>query len=419
MADRRSTRSNRAREANDANHSDDDERQLTPPPLLGDEQEHVAAIADEQRPAVPLVDILNPTESSTLSQDRSGATTFDELEEAKRWLDSQRNIVELQRINEIRRRYEAGEVDALFEPTRATTAPAAAQRSPSLRPPTQKQPHEYTRKDRREYNRWKDDCDLCFQSSAEFFRSEAQKVNYALQFVNDVCRTVWRTEVQSRTSQNASWEPTWEALKAKMLRALGSPEERRLLAYDQLKRCQQRPGQSPLDLLDYIRGCWDELETTDNERQKLEYIGCLAPYIRQRLQSVSPELKTTVADVEQQASIIYRTEKVTRTQTEGGKSSPRSTQNTPARAETGGDEKPRKKVKKGRGRGNGSNRSGTSPTGANRTRPPITCYHCNKQGHIEPDCPTLDKPAASGSKDAYFNGNKSRESGKGQGRTGS
>ena len=61
-----------------------------------------------------------------------------------------------------------------------------------------------------------------------------------------------------------------------MLNALGTPSERKQQAYETLKRTHQKPGQSPTDLLDYLRPLWEELGTSQTtELQVLEYISTL------------------------------------------------------------------------------------------------------------------------------------------------
>ncbi|KAK7178506.1 hypothetical protein PSPO01_15450 [Paraphaeosphaeria sporulosa] len=345
----------------------------------------------------------------------SSGSVSHQLEIARQWLEEQRNVIELRRIRDIQARWESGDPTALFEPTRDAIIKKETHHVSSLRPP-QKQPHEYTRKDRREFNRWRDDCELCFQSSKDYFSDEGLKVNYALQYVTDVCRSVWRIEVQSKLAIDPTWEVSWDFLKSKMLDALGSPEERRQLAYDQLKKCQQRPGQSPLDLLDYLRGCWEELGTTNLDQQKLEYVGALAPSIRQKLQSVPLELRTSIADVELQASIIYRTNLATL-----GPSGPNTVRDgtdrrRKTRPESGGNDTPRKPARRQRGRGNDYKRTNPAPSSTKTTNQDISCWHCGKPDHIRPDCPTLDKPPAPGTRDAQAAKDKRNGLGKGKGR---
>lgn len=61
-----------------------------------------------------------------------------------------------------------------------------------------------------------------------------------------------------------------------MLNTLGTPAKRQQLAYKSLKRCKQRPSQSPFNLLDYMRPLWEELGDFYLEEMKvLEYTAAL------------------------------------------------------------------------------------------------------------------------------------------------
>jgi hypothetical protein len=197
MSDRVTRSGIRTRAQDEDALSDGEQEVHTPPPPEVNPIDHVVPPRSRQDQMAPDADVLEPLDTPTMSRARSGRNSLDDLAAARQWLEDQRNAAELERINQIRRRIDAGDMSALYEDTRALITTQPVVKAQSLRPPTHKQPTEFTRKDRREYNRWRDDCELTFKSSPEYFISDEKRIDFALQFVNDVCRTVWRSEVSS------------------------------------------------------------------------------------------------------------------------------------------------------------------------------------------------------------------------------
>ena len=92
-----------------------------------------------------------------------------------------------------------------------------------------------------------------------------------------------------------------------MLNALGSPQERKQVAYDCLKRAQQRPSQNPTDLLDYMRPLWEELGSSRTpEVQVLEYTAALREDIKKSLLLLPIDRRSTLPQVEEHANLIFR-----------------------------------------------------------------------------------------------------------------
>jgi hypothetical protein len=201
-----------------------------------------------------------------------------------------------------------------------------------------------------------------------------------------------------------------------MLRSLGAPEERRIAANDQIKNCKLRHNQSPLDLLDYLRGCWEELGETNEERKKLDFIGCLSQPLRLHLQSITPDLKRTLADTAFQASTAHRAH---RKGNSGNLQDNKDTKSTSSSIKREGAQETPRKTKKFRKRGSGSNNASSSSTSTKDAKLDVTCYHCGKRGHIKPNCRNLDKPATYVPRGTGSGPSKPNESGKGPGRPGS
>lgn len=165
----------------------------------------------------------------------------------------------------------------------------------------------YHKHNRAEYNRWERDCEGYFVQSPSRFQIEARKVEFGVRYVAENLKTLWQAHVASNLHLAPLWTPTWLELKTVMLNALGTPAERRQAAYEALKRCRQRPGQSPTDLLDYMRPLWEELGDFHPEEMKvLEYTAALHDSIHKDLYLIPYDRRTTLPAVEEQANIISR-----------------------------------------------------------------------------------------------------------------
>ncbi|KAF1980121.1 hypothetical protein BU23DRAFT_548317 [Bimuria novae-zelandiae CBS 107.79] len=308
--------------------------------------------------------------SARPSQRRSvSPALITDVETARRWFQGVKDEEKLRQILLLKEKYDAGDCDAITSLSTISPALSTVHQIPAMRLPPQKHPHD---------------------QSYVHFTTESSKASFALSYVSQVMRTAWNTEVASRRSQDPLFEETWDGLQEKMLDALGTRLERRQQAHNALKRCSQRADQSPTQLLDYIRNYWEELEVTNEDMRVLDYIGCLNSNITSKINLLAPERRNTVALVEEQASIIYRSKQKAREHPTSGPSTKRAKDTKP---NSKGDSETPKKAKYG-----------------------VICYHCSKFGHISPNCPEKDKPAAPGSKEA--NG-KPEWSGKGKGRKGS
>ncbi|KAF1365600.1 hypothetical protein EJ07DRAFT_150119 [Lizonia empirigonia] len=185
--------------------------------------------------------------------------SLSELEELCAWLKATEEQEELSALREIRRKYDPGDSATILSLQRgvpqARTAPAA----PSSNLPRPDPPTTYQKLNRAEFNRWERDCEGFFLQSPANFRTEGQKVDFGLRYISESLKTLWQAHCSSKARDSLSWMPTWVDLKQVMLDALGTPAERRQAAYEALKRCRQRTGDSPTDLLDYLRPLWEEL----------------------------------------------------------------------------------------------------------------------------------------------------------------
>ena len=126
-----------------------------PSSVIGDKRPNLAQTGATSREEVP-----NAPEANR---------AWESIEEAREWYKQTKEKEELERLQDIRRRFEQGDRSAIHETLTPSTGYQVQPFMPSIRPPTMKTPHIYHKKDRRDYNAWKDDCERCFRASAAFF----------------------------------------------------------------------------------------------------------------------------------------------------------------------------------------------------------------------------------------------------------
>jgi hypothetical protein len=211
-------------------------------------------------------------------------------------------------------------------------------------------------------------------------------------YISEPLKTLWRAHCLVEQTAFIAWIPTWASLKAVMLNSLGTPQERRKLAYEQLKSCRQRVGQSPTELLDYLRPLWEELgPTVTPELQVIEYTSALRMEIQRDLERLPVTMRNTIPMIEEQANIIHRRTAPARDQKDH---SGRQKSNRPRTGSDGseGDGKPPKKSKRPRVHQSGPKRG--KKTESSTTPRPITCFNCGQSEHKSFDCTNPTKPGS-------------------------
>jgi hypothetical protein len=307
---------------------------------------------------------------------QDGPEDLRELEELRQWYNRTKEKEELQALRLAKTQYEAGD-SSMFPNTGILKNTVRMTKAMSSSLPRPEPPYTYSKKNRVDYNRWERDCEGFFLRSPINFVTEAQKIEFGTRYISETLKSLWISHCESQIQKTPLWVPDWANVKQVMLGALGTPAERQQSAYDQLKRCKQRTGQSPTDLLDYMRPLWAELEIEKNPKLKvLEFIGALTPQIQKDLFLLPTDRRDTLAAVEEQANVIYRRNTATEPQNRWEKPKKQPRGNTDAE----GDGKPQKKARHSKGGQFGTSRPNKSDSST------VTCWGCGKTGHYQLNC---------------------------------
>ena len=243
--------------------------------------------------------------------------------------------------------------------------------------PRPEPPHLYQKSNRQDYNRWERDCESYHLRNPTEFSSEARKVDFGVDYISEVCKSIWENYAEEQRRLDSQWAPTWANLKLKMLNALGSPDERRQNAYNAIKNCRQRKGQSPTELLNYLRPLWIELLTPPG-LQVLEFTAALEKQIQSDLMLLPADRRNDLVLIEEQANTIYRRlgmDKKAAEQKDNGK--------RPYNDHEGEASPP---AKKGKPLREGSKTTQKAKDKRKSDAKDIECYYCHKRGHYANEC---------------------------------
>jgi hypothetical protein len=321
-----------------------------------------------------------------------GATPNQELQELRAWLQSAQALEELRSLQELRARYEAGDATAVLPTHPGRSVLPTLQATPSASLPRPEPPKQFAKRNRMEFNRWERDCEGYFLRSPVHFQTERQRVDFGVMYVSDPLRTLWESNCVVNTVNSPGWVPTWQGLKAVMLNSMGTPQERKKMAYDKLKAARQQASKSPTDLLDYMRPLWEELgPSVTPEMQLLEFSAALRHDIQIELERLPFAMRSTIPMVEEQANIVYRRKNPVREQKDQ-QSKTKSKGRRKDSQSSEGDQKTPKKAKKGKTRQ--SDPKGDKKAPPSSTPKDVTCYRCGEPGHKSYDCTNPEKPGS-------------------------
>lgn len=312
-----------------------------------------------------------------------------ELQELEAWREKTAKLQRVAQLKKAQAKYLAGDVNALGAISGGPSGHHTAFAAPSARLPTPQAPHTFAKRTRVDFNCWKRDCERYFDLSPANFLQEYSKVDFGVQYVSETMKSLWQAYATDQRRQSASWEASWEDMKAVMLGSLGTPSERRQRAYEALNRAQMLPHQSPTELLDYMRPYWEELgETHTPGLQVMGYIHALPEDIQKQLFMYPEERRTTLSQVEEIANTIHRQK--SRSRPMKGDKAPKDREDSKksSKGEGGSIETPKRTKEYGTGRNGPKRHKKTQDKSSSSS---ITCYGCGEVGHIKTRCPNPNK----------------------------
>lgn len=244
-------------------------------------------------------------------------------------------------------------------------------------------PSKFESRNRTNWDNWARDCERFFRLSPQNFPSEVSKIVFATQYLGRLQMDRWE-RVEPTLTQD---ERNWATLKETMLDMMGNREERAQRAYEKIKKAYQG-NKTPTEFLDYLRRLWDDAGEDRETHKMRDYRAALNYNIRNRLQ-LSARTFESLAELEEAANEAERWIK------EGNKA--QTNDKSHKRTYSKHDESQKDQGESRRGRGGyrgryrygrgGRSDSGKSNSDKKKSNQPITCYSCNKEGHIAPNCP--------------------------------
>jgi hypothetical protein len=181
-------------------------------------------------------------------------------------------------------------------------------------------------------------------------------------------------------------------LKTVMLNALGTIQERRMMAYEQIKYCRQRVAESPTDLLDRLRPLWEELGTyITPELQTIEYMSALRSDIQRDIERLPIVMRATIPAIEEQANIVWR-RSTTRDTTKDDSIKNKGKRHKEPEEKSEGDVQVTTSVKRTKGRQFRPKKANKPPFNGQPRK--FVCYKCGEPGHIALKCKNAAKPGS-------------------------
>jgi hypothetical protein len=188
-------------------------------------------------------------------------------------------VAEREREEEIRK------LEALLRTPSATNAATTL----VLRPIKLKDLSEYKGKSVREARDWFAEAENAFSLDPESFPSEERKIRWSIQFLSQNTRSLWNSQVTTKSLE----DHTWEDFKEFLLNALEHPANRMANAYIQWNQATQKEGQSVAEFNNYLQAIEQQLEEQKPLALAMNFFAKLRKEIRDQILRSGQDLPTT------------------------------------------------------------------------------------------------------------------------------
>jgi hypothetical protein len=366
-----------------------------------DESGELITAPSEPIPAIP--EPVGPTEPAAGPSVGIPAATSDPIQDIsallaaeKQWLENQKALQELKKIQDLRARIEAGEDVDLTTPHIANTRgqnalfiPGSARND--VRLPDPEKPVKFSGKDKMEYDSWVRRNEA-FHHASSSLTTEEQKVEFSVQFLSMQMEQAWHAYVIDSQLKDPHWKPTWDRMKQFALQRLGPEWERRQVAWVRAATMRQ-DGKHPTVLLNELRILWNEAGLADEKLQIMSYIAALDSETRRKVLYENDTPSGTLSQAEERAIKVYHLLKM---ETSAGRPKrPQESKQSRSDRSTSPRDTASQKPKK---RANNYPRQEKKPkvTSSTPARDPFDkkggktpnaiCYNCGKANHISTQC---------------------------------
>ena len=259
--------------------------------------------------------------------------------------------------------------------------------------------NDYHGKSIREHRDWTRDAQTAFRQAKLYFPTEKSKILYAMGFLKGDPKEMW----YNHESEHPAGTQTWEDFSTFLLNKIEDPVNRSLDAQQRYEDAHQLQTQTVQQFNAYLEGVEAQLSFPYSEQQRVtQFFTKIRPELQIQITNVGTDLPKTKAAL---LALATRLEvNVRKTNPQYAKS--KNGNNTGGQ---GGKKRKRDKGNDNEGESNKDNNNkkesrakrkqngGSSNTGK-KDHSHLTCYNCDKPGHISTNCPEpkKEKPKVGG-----------------------
>ncbi len=134
---------------------------------------------------------------------------------------------------------------------------------------------------------WLHNAERIFRGSPRKFRKEQRKVLFALDHMEQYCRTLWQMRVQGKPQdEQDALEGNWVLFSDWTLSIITNAENRGFTLHERIQEAQQSSSQSPRDFAAYLGSLEAQVTQRSEEDQAMLLYSKLQPEIKRQLQAL-------------------------------------------------------------------------------------------------------------------------------------